>query len=150
MSMQQWTEVELFAAVAQQLAALSSLVGGKPWGADKGKPRVYLATGRKDVKVYFEFPDFPTGDERDLLGGAAFKVFIDDCGQHPNWYKSQREKLLRSHYRESLAIQAFADDQDLARAIMQREEPYTAAEVDDAGRHLANGRIAEARASLGL
>jgi len=120
MSMQTWTEIELFAAVAQQLAARSALIGGKPWGAAQGKPRIYMPS-RRDCKVYFEFPDFPTGDETDLLGGACLKVLIDDCGQHPNWYKSQRAKLLAQHVEAAEKLAEFARPQ----ADGLRGEPVT-------------------------
>jgi hypothetical protein len=49
-----------------------------------------------------------------------------------------------------LALQAVADDPDLARAIMEREEPYTPDEVNSAGHELTNSRFVEARAILGV
>ena len=143
-------EIELFAATAQQLAARSSLIGGRPWGAAQGKPRIYMPS-RRDCQVYFAFPDYPTGDEKDLLGGSCLKVFVDECGQHPNWYAAERKKLICSHYREGLALSALEQgDEDLARAIMDRDEDFDAAEVDAASGHMVNGRLAEARAALSL
>lgn len=84
--------------VQRQLEERADLVDGKPWGVAQGKPRIYLQS-RRDAKVYVEFPDYPTGDETDLLGGAELKVFIEECGQHPNWYKAQRRKLV-DHFAE--------------------------------------------------
>lgn len=50
-----------------------------------GAERFYFKTGRRDCKVFVEF-------DSEYLG-SELKIWIDDCGQHPNWYKGQREKL---------------------------------------------------------
>ncbi len=51
-----------------------------------GKFRLYVDTGRRDAKVFLELDDAEAS-------GAALKVFIDDCGQAPAWYASQKKAL---------------------------------------------------------
>lgn len=138
------TFAELATITADQLKRWAEIVGGKPWGAEKGRPRIYMPT-RRDCKVYFDFPDFPTGDEKQILGGARFQCFIDNCGQHPHWYQSQRQMLMVAHYKTMLALSALAAyDEQLARDIMELAE-VDADMLDEAGGHLCNGRTAEAR-----
>lgn len=141
--------------IVERLERAAALVGGKAWGADKLRPRIYMRTGRRDTKVYFEFPDAsytaPTDvvDTVKCLGGACLKVRIDDCGQHPNWHKGQMRRISQSYRQASLALGAFTDgDEDLAEAIMEAEEIDDMTAYDDAARHLANGRFAEAREVL--
>lgn len=146
--------------IVSELTRLADLVGGKAWGAEKMKPRIYMPS-RRDCKVYFQFEDavYPAGGadapiDRVICGlfGASLQVFIDDCGQHPNWYKGQREKILRANFKASLAIQAaVCEDEDpgLGGEIMEMEE-VTGEQLDEAGAHLANGRVHAARAALGL
>ncbi len=142
-------EYEALAAETQkELESLAELVGGRAWGVRNGKPRIYMPA-RKDCKVYFEFGDWPTGDHCDPLGGSALKIYIDDCGQHPKWYASQRNLIFQNHFRESLAIQAFPGHPELAREIMELDEISTS-QLDDASGHLLNRREAEARQVLGL
>ena len=49
-----------------------------------GKTRVYYRTPR-GVKLYSDYDD-----------GWSVKCFIDECGQHPNWYQSQRQQYIES------------------------------------------------------
>lgn len=55
--------------IRQQLNELANLIEGSAWGADRGKPRIYMRSTR-DRKIFFDFPDCPTGDADDVLGGA--------------------------------------------------------------------------------
>lgn len=90
-------ETEVFEAkVREQLEERAAMVGGKPWGVAQGKPRIYLPS-RRDTQVFIEFPGYPTGDEADLLGGPKLSVIIDDYGQHTNWYKRRRAKVISDH-----------------------------------------------------
>jgi len=57
------------------------------WGPNGIATRIYL-NYRKDVKCWIEF------DEPEECDGAALKVYIADCGQHPNWYKTQKQKVM--------------------------------------------------------
>jgi len=97
------------------------IVRGKAW-AKNGKLRIYAANTNKVQDVYLDFPDGT------LLGGAAAKCFIKECGQSPAWYKSQRELadegIARPMFVRYLAASAFAG----ARPYDQNE--YTDAEVD--------------------
>lgn len=143
--------------VKEQLELAADIIGGNAWGIDKLKPRIYVKT-RRDTKAYFDFaddasytsPDDPA-DAVHGLGGAAFRVYIDDCGQHPNWYAGEKRKLVEANWLRSLALSAFigCDDEQLAREIMEMDD-ITAAQVDEAAGHLVNGRITEARQALGL
>jgi hypothetical protein len=56
------------------------------WGPNGNATRLYL-NYRKDIKCWIEF------DEPEECYGAALKIYIADCGQHPNWYKSQKQKI---------------------------------------------------------
>lgn len=126
-----------------QLTKWAGIIGGKPWGADKGKPRIYMPS-RRDVKAFFEFPDYPTGDESDLLGGAKFSVYIDDCGQHANWYASQKEKMSQQNRKASLALLALhAGSEELAAQLLEAD-----VDEDKMAAHLINGRIEDAKALI--
>lgn len=141
------TDRELVEATSVQLGKWAEIIGGKAWGADKGKPRIYMPS-RRDCKVYFAFENYPTGDDECLLGGATFRCCIDDCGQHPNWYAGQQRTMLERHYREALALEALAaGEEQFARDIMELDE-IDADTLDDASDHLTNGRVAEARAAV--
>jgi len=131
--------------VAQQLERAAEIVGGEPWGATTGKPRIYMPS-RRDATIYFEFPD---SDGATYLGGACLKIFIDDCGQHPNWYAGQKRKIMASQRLAGLALCAFSEgDEELARAIAEADEIDEMAVYEQAANHLVNGRFAEARETL--
>ena len=51
-----------------------------------GRCRIYAKLRRRDAKVFLELDDADAN-------GAALKIFIDECGQAPAWYASQKEKL---------------------------------------------------------
>ena len=137
--------------IESQLSALASLIGGSSWGAKIGKPRIYMRTCR-GRKIFFDFPDCPTGDPREMLGGESLKVYIDDCGQSPRWYASQRRLAIEAHWRHGLALSAAqAGDMPLAESIMDcDDDDWNADDVDTAAGHFLNGRTAQAAESLGL
>jgi len=138
-----------FAAAGDELTNLASLVGGRAWGLDRQNPRIYLPASR-GRKNYFFFPDYPTGDAEQPLGGAEFGVWIADCGQPGAWYASQRRLEISAHHRHGLAIQAAqASRWGIAEQIMECDE-IGDADVDLASGHLLNGRVDEAVAILGL
>lgn len=144
------TEMELLTATKKQLESWAAVIGGKAWGADKGKPRIYMPSF-KDRKIYFAFDDFPTGDDLNLLGGAALKVFIDDCGQAPQWYASQRKREMTAVTTAALALEALDHGEtDLAATIMDLDDTPGDAAIDAFSDHITNGRLAEARQALGL
>lgn len=143
-----------------ELNRKASIVGGKVWGAEKGKPRIYM-NYRKDVKVFFEFPDFDTV----ALGGACLKIFIDDCGQHPNWYVSQRKQIMASFMKEGLAIMALDSVENrmteaekaampvetrekFAREIMEMDEDFSETQINTASHEFINGRVEAGMAIL--
>lgn len=69
-----------------------------------GKFRIYAKTGRRDAKVFLEL------DDPDATG-AALKIFIDDCGQSPKWYASQRAGL-QDHFKPlffAYVVENYAD-----------------------------------------
>ena len=126
----------------QQLNTIASIVGGKAWGADLGKPRIYLPS-RRDMKVWIEYPD-ATADE---LGGGRLVVEIAPCGQTDAWYASQRRMAMESRMQTVLAAAAARHDEDLAEAIMVADE-MEPEQIDAIASHLANGRIDVARAAV--
>jgi hypothetical protein len=141
---------EFEAQVQRQLEERAALVGGKAWGVAQGKPRIYLRS-RRDVKVYVDYPDYPTGDSNDLLGGPALRVLINECDQHSNWYASQREKLMRDHRGIFLALSIWSDgDPQLAAEIAEEGIDVDDATLDAVANHSANGRFIEARQLLSL
>ena len=131
----------------QQLKDAAELIGGKAWGMDKAKPRIYMPS-RKDMKVYFTFDDWTT----DELGGARLCIYINDCGQPANWYPSQKAKVMDGMQRAGLALCAFDTEESgpLPRMIMESEEELSNDQLDAASRHLMNGRIDEAMEVLNL
>ncbi len=129
--------------IADQLTAAANLIAGKAWGADKGKPRIYIQTRRRDVTAYFAFPDATAAD----LGGAQLQVYIEDCGQSGAWYASQRQQIRESMLGRSIALIALrAGHADLVEQILDRS--WTADQVDQAADALLNGRVAEVIALL--
>ena len=129
--------------IADQLTASAALIGGKAWGADKGKPRIYVQTRRRDVTAYFSFVD---ADDTDL-GGARLEVYIEDCGQSGAWYASQKEKIRSNLASQGLVLIALrAGHAELAQQILDRS--WTAEEIDQAADALLNGRSAEVIAML--
>lgn len=145
--------------IAQQLEELAGIVRGNAWGADRMRPRIYFNVGRRDAKVFADFAEdavYPDDADSEVDGvatglfGHVIRVYLDDCGQSPKWYASQKRRLRESMFTEALAISAYtAGDRALAIDIMERGD-VTADELDDAAAHLINGRLAEARAALGL
>lgn len=135
-------------SIEQQLRDLADLVHGKPWGLDKGKPRVYLDMKRRDTKVFFSFPDW----DETALGGAKFECFIDPCGQPAAWYTSQREMLRKGCLGASMALAIYQtvldvrQDRDLAVSTAKK---FLADPILDEDRYnkmasdLANGRVDE-------
>ncbi len=129
--------------IADQLTAAAALIGGKAWGADKGKPRIYIQTRRRDVTAYFSFPDADAAD----LGGARLEVYIEDCGQTGAWYASQKEKIRANLAPHGLVLIALrAGHAELAEQILDRS--WTADQIDQAADALLNGRVAEVIALL--
>lgn len=129
--------------LADELARAAELIGGKPWGLNIGKPRIYMPVWRKDAKVYFDFPEAGALG----LGKPILKVWIDECGQHPNWYKSEANRLRATFAAQLLALYAlvFFDDEEMARILLETDD------VDEKklAEQLENGRIDQVRAALG-
>ena len=142
---------EITTTTTTQLKRLAGIIGGNAWGVDRSMPRIYMRSGSRDRKFYFDFPDWPTGESAEILGGERFQVRINECGQAPAWYASQRKIAIKSYTRHALAISAAqADAWELAEMIMNRDEEYSDGEIDEAAGHLLNGRIDEARTCLDL
>ena len=146
------TSSDLEEAAASQLEKLAELVRGRAGGVPQGKPRIYLRRGvARGRSVYFAFPDFPSGDAVAPLGGAALKIYIDDCAQTPRWYASQKRQEAVAAASASLALSAAAAGEwELAEKITACDADWTESEMDTAGRHLLNGRFREAAEALGL
>ncbi len=139
------TDESIEAIWKSKLKELAELVGGKAWGADIGKPRIYLPAA-KGRTVYVYFPDFPTGDDDEPFGGGVISVYIDACGQHPNWYHSQREREMKRRVWVSLTIcahnlQMDAEVVEKIRSIPWHELPEDLYSLDHA---LLNGKVEKA------
>lgn len=139
--------------ISEYLAKAAEIVGGKPWGLGLGRPRIYLDS-RRDAKVFISFEDAAYGDAADEISatcglfGAKINCFIDDCGQSPNWYKSQKAKLLK-HARsafDAVSWFEFTGNEEEAARIFEDEFVID----DETAGHMVNGREAEARQTLGL
>jgi hypothetical protein len=127
---------------ALTLEDLAATIGGKAW--IKGQmQRIYMPVHRKDAKVYFDFAD-------GIDGGAALKVWIDDCGQSPKWYASQRDMLRSRFAAEALALMAAQSEAGAAGAakILELRAALTAEAIDELAGHLTNGRTQECDAKL--
>ena len=139
-----------------QLAYFAQIIGGSPWGADKGKPRIYMRS-RNDATSYFEFPDacYDDPDFGDDLGGAVMKIFIKDCGQHTNWYSSQRDTLAAGLWQHSLSLGALAKLEpnwdDLAKRIMAlSDDAFTEKKVNAMSKDILNDRFQDVLKHLQL
>lgn len=137
--------------IADELARRAKVIGGKAWGADKQKPRIYMNVGRKDVSAYFMFPDakYETDsqewDEFTGLGGSRFCVYIDDCGEKPEWYTAQKS-LVRERFRgKALALIALdREDEELAKQFAEAETIEEEV-FEKLHRLLSDGKLDEAR-----
>ena len=147
--------------IREQLDLMAEIIGGKAWGVEKLKPRIYMNAGRKDVTAFYEFPDasYTDGDQEadaiHVLGGSNFKLFLDDCGQAANWYRSQKEKLLANFQLAGLAMcvmQYGLNDEAVAaaRKIMEQDEDFSDEQLNSASHEFLNGRIAAGLAALSL
>jgi hypothetical protein len=74
-------------------------------GAADQSARLYLNIGRRDVKIWLQFKNAM------MLEAPELRVRIDECGQHENWYASQREKLMERFADAVLAAVAVAAGQ---------------------------------------
>jgi hypothetical protein len=122
-------------SLQSRLDALARIVGGKSWGLDRGKPRIYLPSA-KDRKIFISFEDFDGAE----LAGAKLQIFIDDCGQSPKWYSSQKRVEIKAFRHIFLAITMAINDDD-----MERDD-----QINQAAHESANGRAEEAYEILGI
>lgn len=137
--------------IKEKLDQLASVAGGRAWGASLGKPRVYLPS-RKDISLYISFEDSAYSDHLDecseVVGiwGEKINCYINDCGQSPAWYASQRRLAIDGARPAFYAVMWMnaTDNEDEARRIAGGELGLS----DEAVKHLINGRIDDARAAL--
>jgi hypothetical protein len=104
--------------MANRLAAAAKCVKGRPWGADIGKPRIYMPCGRKDARVYFDFPAHM--DEE--LGKPTLRCYIAENGWHGGrWYNSQRAIILRGYSEQAAALKRWlAGDAGSSPAVLKK------------------------------
>lgn len=129
------------------LKEMAELIGGRPWGLDKDKPRIYMPS-MKGRSICFEFPDW---DKEENFGGATLHVWIDDCGQPPAWYVSQKQMEMRRFTKHGLALLAMIDGEPEGLALAGRFMALDGLDddlIDVLAHHLVNGNIAEATALL--
>jgi len=94
------------------------------WGRTNEAERIYLRY-RRDVRCYVEF------DEPQTLEGAALRVFIKDCGQHANWYRSEKQKIKEWASNALLTISGQAEAEAMPNVISEAE-----AEALEPGQHV--------------
>lgn len=140
-------------SVRDQLQKIAEITGGNAWGIDRGKPRVYLPS-RRDIKTFISFEDAAFSSPDDAISvttglfGENLNCYIDDCGQSPNWYKSQRALAIEDARPlfDAAAWFLFSGNADEAKRFADEELNIS----DEAASHMMNGREAEARAAVGL
>ena len=99
--------------LVHKLEAAAKVVKGKVWGADIGKPRIYLFCRRKDVRVFFDFPDHNFDD----LGGAVLKCSIADNGWHGSkWYSAQKKIILAQYEQQYIALNCWLNEKKAVTA----------------------------------
>jgi hypothetical protein len=151
-----WKEATKMSDITQtslqsRLDALARIVGGKSWGLDRGKPRIYLPSA-KDRKIFISFEDFDGAE----LAGAKLQIFIDDCGQSPKWYSSQKRVEIKALRHIFLAITMAINDEDMERglraaaAIIALDEELSDDQINQAAHESANGRAEDAYEILGI
>lgn len=123
------------------LENLAKLIGGNPWGESIDKPRIYMPSKHR---VFFSFPDYPTGEKSDPLGGAKFNVWIEGETIRAVIVAKQNQ-LYRDHYKHSLALEAARWEWGLAEQIMRSETPLDRTSVDVLSADLINGRLETVR-----
>lgn len=140
--------------IANELDRRAKVVGGRPWGVDKQKPRIYINVGRKDVSAFFDYPQAiyePSEKQFDQatgLGKPELKVFIEDSGQGKEWYMTEKEKVRYRLRPKLLSLMAF----DLGGEELA-EELAKAGDMDDSlfdslFNLLNDSKLDEARAAL--
>jgi hypothetical protein len=106
------------------------------WGRGSEAERIYLNGYRKDVKCWIEFDD-PAD-----LEGAALRVYVEDCGQHANWYKSQIAKA-RAHFADAFQIVTGQINSERAESAITESEAE-ALEVGSQVNWLVGGQSGDA------
>lgn len=100
---------------------------------------------QKNTKIFYDFPDYVP----EYLGGAALKVFIDECGQSPKWYASQRKILMSAQTANGLALSALDNcSEELAKEILEFDDEWEDDLINEIAHELINGREDSARALL--
>jgi len=126
------------------LATAAHLIGGTPSATGRGTPQIEMASA-EGRSIYFEFPNASDTD----LGEATLHVSIDDCEIASPRYASEKRREIAAHARHALALMALrAGDPELAQAVLAADLSGRSAKVDEIAGHLANGRLADARATL--
>lgn len=139
--------------IANELDRRAKVVGGRPWGVDKEKPRIYINVGRKDASVFFDYPEcnfHPTEKQWDSggLGKPILKVFIEDSGKGKEWYMTEKEKIRDNVRAKLLALMAFdAGDEELA-SDLAKAGSMDDSMFDDLFNRLSEGKVEAARVTL--
>jgi hypothetical protein len=140
--------------IANELDRRAKVVGGRAWGADKQKPRVYVNVGRKDVSAFFDYPECvfePSDKQWDAVGGlgkAVLKVFVEDTGKGKEWYMTEKEKVREKLRGKLLSLMAFdVGDEELA-ADLAKLASLDDSVYEDLFNRLTEGDAAAAREVL--
>lgn len=142
--------------IESALKRRAALVGGKAWGADKGKPRVYMDYGRKDVSAYIAFPNAVTApsdkawDQEPGLGLPELKVYIDEPTEpvKGNWFTEMKAKVRSAYRMKVLAIMALDHGAEELSAALSVAPDVDDTLYDQVAGLLADGKVAEATAAI--
>jgi len=89
-------------------------VDPKWWARDKTNPeRLYFGCGRKDAKVYIGFSN-PV-----ILADPELRIWIEPCGQHPNWYRTQESKLRDWYWAAFSAVRKLSVERNAVPGLPQ-------------------------------
>lgn len=143
---------ELLFKTRAQLALWSGVVGGTPWGAEKGCPRIYMTEFGEEPTAYFKFIDFPTGHDVNVLGGAWLEVYVSKDGRNPDEVRAMTREMIQQYRLEQLAL-GFLNigEPGMASAVTQLyRDRLTREDEDRAWHYILNHRPDDARRVLGL
>lgn len=125
-----------------KLEKIAEIIGGKVW-MNTPYIRIYM-NYRKDVKAFFNFTN-----PNDLTE-FEFKIQINECGQHKNWYSSQKQQILETYLQHGLAVLflTYSDKTDVAELIMEADYDLIKELIDELSHQIINGELTEVEDTL--
>ena len=141
----------VMSTIASELERRAKAIGGKAWGVDKQKARIYCQMGRKDVSAYFSYPDAKyelddkQWDEMTGLGAPRLCVYIEESDHPGDWYVAEKAKIRARLRGKNLALLAIdLGDDELASQFSEADEIEESL-FEQLNAAMAEGKIDEAR-----